>query len=145
MDKSKSNSIDAVMEGWFKQLPALPASAVDTLFKITPWIALIFGILGVLTGLAAFGVMTAFAPFAVAGGVHGYGLGFISAIGLAISSVLMLVAFPGLRAGKMSGWTILFWSEVVSVVASLVGFNVGSVIGALIGFYLLFQIKPKYK
>ena len=145
MDKTTSNSIVGVMEGFFKQLPALPAGAVDTLFKIAPWIAIIFGILGVLSGLAGFGILTAFAPFAVAGGVSGYGLGFIAAIGLIVSSLLMLAAYPGLKAGKMNGWTLLFWSEVVSVVSSLIGFNVGSVIGALIGFYLLFQIKPKYK
>lgn len=145
MDKTKGGSIDAMMEGWFKQLPALPASAVDVLYKIAPWIALIFGILGVLSGLAGFGILTAFAPFAVAGGVRGYGLGFIAAVGLVVSSVLMLLAFPGLRGGKMGGWTMLFWSEVVSVVSSLIGFNIGSVVGALIGFYILFQIKPKYK
>ncbi|MDP2632598.1 MAG: hypothetical protein Q8P25_02660, partial [Candidatus Curtissbacteria bacterium] len=113
--------------------------------KITPWLALIFGILGVLTGLAGFGILTAFVPFAVAGGVGGYGLGFVAAIGLGVSSLMMLLAFPGLRAGKMGGWTMLFWSEIVNIVASLVGFSLGSVIGAIIAFYILFQIKPRYK
>lgn len=139
------DSLVKSLEEIFKKLPPLPTNAVDVLFKITPWLALIFGILGVLTGLAGFGILTAFAPFAVAGGVSGYGLGFIAAIGLGVSSLMMLLAFPGLRAGKMSGWTMLFWSEVVNVVASLVGFSLGSVIGAIIAFYILFQIKPKFK
>ena len=145
MDKAKSNTVVTSLEGFFKALPPLPANAVTTLFKIAPWIALVFGILGVLSGLAGFGILTVFAPFAVAGGVHGYGLGFISAIGLAVSSLMMLIAFPGLKAGKMNGWNMLFWSEVVSGVASLIGFSIGSVVGALIGFYLLFQIKSRYK
>ncbi|MBI3341658.1 hypothetical protein HY024_00890 [Candidatus Curtissbacteria bacterium] len=145
------DNLAKTMEGWFKQLPSLPASAVDVLVNIAPWIALVFGILGVLSGLAGFGLLTAFSPLAMMGGVNGYGLGFIAAIGLIVSSVLELAAFPGLKARKMSGWNLLFWSEIVSVVASVVGLVtggagiVGSVIGALIGLYLLFQIKPKYK
>ena len=133
------------MEDIFKKVPALPASAVDVLFKLAPWIALVFGILGVLGSLAAVGVLTAFTPFAMAGGVSTYGLGYVSVAGSAIASVLMLVAFPGLKAGKMAGWKMLFYSELVGVLASLVGINVGGIIGALIGFYILFQIKPRFK
>ncbi len=129
----------------FKKFPPLPAGAINTLFQFAPWIALIFGILGIFTALAGFGILSVFAPLAVAGAVPSYGLGFISAIGLGLSSLLMLVAFPGLKAGKMAGWNMLFWSEVVNVVASLVGFSIGSIIGAIIAFYLLYQVKPKYK
>lgn len=133
------------LEDIFKKLPPLPASAVDTLFKIAPWIAIIFGILGVIGALGALGLLTAFAPYAALGGVRNYGAGFISAIGLGVASLMMIVAFPGLKAGKMAGWNMLFASELVSIVSSIVGFSVGTIIGAVIGLYLLFQIKPKYK
>lgn len=145
MDKKNSGSVVVMLEDWFKKLPPLPANAVDTLVKITPWLALVFGILGALGALAGLGILTAFAPFAVMGGVKGYGLGFISAIGWGISSLLMLVAFPGLQAKKAGGWNLLFASEVINVVASVISISVGGLIGALIAFYLLFQIKPKYK
>lgn len=141
----KVNDLIKQLEDLFKKLPPLPASAVDVIYKITPWLAIIFGILGVLSALAFFGILTAFAPFAVAGGVRGFGLGYISAIGLGISSLMMIIAFPGLKAGKMSGWNLLLWAEIVNAVSSVIGFSIGSVIGALIGFYILFQIKPKYK
>ncbi len=145
-NKNTVDQLQLTLEDWFKKAPALPANAVDVLFKISPWIALIFGILGILSGLAGFGALTFLAPFAVMGGVGNYGLGFVAAIGLLVSSVLMLIAFPGLKAGKMSGWNMLFWSEVVSVISSLVGFQwFNAIIGALIGFYLLYQIKPKFK
>ena len=137
--------MQSMMEEWFKKLPPLPANAVDAIYGITPWIALVFGIIGVLGALSGFGILTFLVPFAVLSGASGYGLGMISAVGWLISSVLMLLAFTGLKAGKISGWNMLFWSEVVSVVSSLVAFSLGSVIGAVIGFYLLFQIKPKYK
>ena len=133
------------LEDMFKKLPALPAKAIDVLVMITPWIALIFGILGVLSALTGLGVLTAFAPLAVAGAVGGYGLGYVALAALAISSVLMLVAFPGLKKVKAGGWRWLFYSEVASVIGSLVSISLGGIIGALIGFYLLFQIKSRYK
>lgn len=138
------DSLIKSMEEMFKKLPALPASGVDVLFKIAPWIALIFGILGILGSLAAFGIFTAYAPLATAVGVN-YGLGYVAGVGGAIASVLLLVAFPGLKAGKMGGWKLLFYSEAVSALTSLVGISIGGIIGALIGFYILFQIKPRYK
>ncbi|HSX19270.1 MAG TPA: hypothetical protein VLE91_04015 [Candidatus Saccharimonadales bacterium] len=144
MDKSSNNSIVSSLEGLFKSLPPLPATAVNGLVVWMPWIAGIFGVLFVLVGLGAFGIPSAFSSPGAATGVSFSGA-FISAIGLGISGVMMLLAFPGLKAGKMNGWNLLFWSEVVNVVASVVGFSVGHIIGALIGFYLLFQIKPKYK
>lgn len=153
MEKTSMNSLIPMVEGWFKQLPALPANIVDVLVKIAPWLALIFGILGVLGSLAAFGVLTTFVnnPYAKMWGGPAvmYGesravLWYVPVIGAFISSVMGILAFPGLKANKVGGWTLLFWSQVVSVVTSAIGISVGGVIGALIGFYILFQIKARY-
>lgn len=145
-NKNSGAQLQAMLEEWFKKLPSLPANAVDALYSVTPWIALVFGLIGVLSTLSGFGVLTFLAPLAVMGGGSGYyGLGIISTVGWLVASVLMLLAFTGLRAGKISGWNMLFWSEVVTVVASLVALSLGAVVGAAIGFYLLFQIKPKYR
>lgn len=146
MGDKQSTNLQSMMEEWFKKLPPLPANAVDTIFKITPILALVFGILGVLLSIAGLGVLSILAPVAVIGGVapH-YGLGIIATIGWLISSVMMLMAYPGLKAGKMGGWNLMFWSEVVNVVTAVIGITFGNVVGALIAFYLLYQIKPKYK
>lgn len=145
-NKKSAEQLQSMLEEWFKKLPPLPANAVEGLFKIAPWIALVFGVIGVLGSLSGFGALTFLAPLAAMGGASNYyGLGIISTVGWLVSSVLMLLAFTGLKDGKMSGWNLLFWSEVVSVVASLVVFSLGTIVGAAIGFYLLFQIKPKYK
>ncbi len=147
MDKKNSaNQLESMLEEWFKKLPPLPANAVDTIFKITPVIALVFGILGVLLSIGGLGVLSFLAPLAVIGGAapH-YGLGIIATVGWLISSVMMLMAYPGLKAGKIGGWNLLFWSQVVSVVTAIIGISITSVIGAAIGFYILFQLKSKYK
>lgn len=145
-DKKSTKQIQTTMEAWFKNLPPLPANAIETIFKITPILALVFGILGALISISGLAALTFLAPVAVAGGAgpH-YGLGIIATLGWLASSVMMILAYPGLKAGKTSGWDLLFWSQMVSVITSIIGISIGSVIGALIGFYLLFQIKPKYK
>lgn len=148
MDKN-SKALVTTMDGWFSKLPALPTNAKELLVKVMPFIALIFGVLGVLGALAGLGVLTMFAPLAMFGGAQGvasYGGGFLAALVLLVSSGLLLAAFPGVRANKMSGWTLLFWSEVVSLVGAILSMNlISGVLIALIGFYLLFQIKSYYK
>lgn len=145
MAENSAKQLDKVLEDFFKQLPPLPANAVDAIFKITPWLALIFGILGVLGAISAFGILSVLTPFAVMGGAHNWGFGIIASIGWLVSSAMMLLAFPGLKAGKMGGWNLLFWSELVNIVTSIIGISIGSVIGAAIALYLIYQIKPKYK
>lgn len=145
-DKKSTKQIPTMMEEWFKKLPPLPANAVETIFKITPILALVFGILGVVLSISGLGVLAFIAPLAAIGGATPqFGLGIIATLGWLASSIMMILAYPGLKAGKISGWTMLFWSEMVSVVTAVLGISFGSVIGALIGFYILFQIKSKFK
>ncbi len=146
MAKTDANQLIGMMEDWYSKLPPLPKSWTAVIVKITPWIALVFGVLGVLGSIAAFGILTFLAPFvALGGGVGAATNGVIGSVLALLSSGLLLAAFPGTRDNKMSGWNMLFYSEVVSLVSSIVFFTVGGVVGALIGFYILFQIKSHYR
>lgn len=146
MDKNTKGIVD-MFEGWFAKAPALPTGGREAIVKITPILALIFGILGVLGALGSLGIFTVLSPFAMMGGVGSYyGSGMIAGIFWLVSAALMLAAFPGTKARKLSGWNMLFWSQLVNVVGSLVAMSIFSaIISALIGFYLLFQIKSYYK
>lgn len=145
-EKKSANQLASMMEEWFKKLPPLPANAVESIFKIAPILALIFGVLGILVSIAGLSALSLFAPVAALGGAAPqFGLGIIATIGFLVSSVMMLLAYPGLKAGKIGGWNLMFWSEVVMVVTAVIGISIGNVLGAAIGFYLLFQLKPKYK
>jgi hypothetical protein len=142
-------SVVASIGNFYKNAPHLPANIREVLVKIAPWAALVFGILSVLGGLGlvvgpkdpVFGVMYNSTYFMVNG------------ILTIIVGVLLLMAFPKLQKQQYSGWRLLFWAEVVSIVSSLTGILAGSVvgslvgalIGALIGFYILFEIKSSYK
>lgn len=136
-----------MMEEWFMKLPMLPKGGRDVLVQVAPWVALVFGVLGVLVGLGGLGLLSVLSPMMLLGSGMSNTAGSLLSVAISlVSSVLMLVAFPGLKARKMKGWNMLFWSEVVSLVASLVALSiVGGLVGAVIGFYLLYQIKSYYK
>lgn len=134
------------VEDWFMKLPALPKNGREAIVGITPWIALIFGILGVLAGLAGVGLLTAFSPFLFLGsGFNGATGSILTALLALIASALLLAAFPGTKARKMQGWNMLFWSEVVNLIGAVIAISVTGVLISLIMFYLLYQIKAYYK
>jgi hypothetical protein len=144
---SKSvNDYMEMMEEWFMKLPALPKNAREGLVNVTPWVALVFGVLGVLASLAGLGLLTAFSPLiALSSGLAGAAGSVVGAVLGLVSSALLLAAFPGTKVHKMQGWKMLFWSEAVSVLAAVLSFSVGGVLVSLLAFYLLFQIKSYYK
>lgn len=141
---AKKTDYMAQIETWFLKLPALPKGGRDTLVRISPWLALIFGILGVVFGVIALIGSTVLTPLLFVGGAHPSGLLLASLIGL-VGSVLLLVAYPGLKARKLQGWNMLFWSEVVSLLGAIIAISISGVIVSLIIFYLLYQIKAAYK
>lgn len=149
MKKNSEGSIIEMIESYFEKAPALPKNIREVLVKFAPILSLVFGVLGLLSGIAGLGLLSVFAPFALLGGAKvtsSYGGGFISAITLIASSALMLAAYPGLKARKMNGWNMSFWSEVVSIVGAIISLQIlSAIISALIGFYILFQIKSYYK
>jgi len=135
-----------MMEEWFNKLPPLPSNGREAIVKITPWVALVFGILGVLASLAGFGILTALSPFMMLGGGVNYaGTSIIQAIIGLVGAALLLLAFPGTKAGKAKGWMLLFYSEAVNILSAIIAVNLTGVIFSLVAFYLLFQIKSYYK
>lgn len=130
----------------FTKAPHLPQNIRDILITIAPWLALIFGILGVVS-LLAIGSLWVVLTVVTLGATLWMMVHVL--IGL-ISSGLALWAYPGLKAGLKTGWDKLFWSQIVSTIGIILSifwstFSVGSIVGVLIGFYLLFEIRSHYK
>jgi hypothetical protein len=138
--KTSQDVINA-FEGVFKQVPNLPTSWREVLVKIAPILSLVFGVLGIIAGIGALGL----SPVALFDGVNSSMLVLISGVTAIVSSVLLLMAYPHLKVRKYRGWELLFWSEVVGVISSVLALSISSVIGIVIGFYLLFQMKSYYK
>jgi hypothetical protein len=144
------NELSKSLDKYYIKLPALPKGINEFIVSISPWLALIFGILAVLAGISAFGTLSVVSPFAAIAGVHGYAItAIIAAIILLAQGVVELMAFAPLKGGKVKGWNLLYYSLILSVVSSIITLNVSnvisSIIGALIGYYFLYQIKSYYK
>jgi hypothetical protein len=140
------NQIVKSLEDFYHKFPQLPANIREVLVKVTPWISLIFGVLSIISGLIA---VLGGTPMAALGGVANGAFVLVLGLLMVLYGALMVLAFPKLQKHQYAGWRLLFWVEVISIVASLITTNVGSILSAitwaLIGFYLLFQIKSYYK
>lgn len=121
----------------------IPDNAKEWIVQYGPWIALVLMLFSLPALLFALGVGATLMPF---GGV-GYATGFTYyALAAVIQIALTLAALPGLFARRMTGWQLLFYATLVSLVFSLLsGSIVGGIIGAVISLYILFQVRPLYK
>lgn len=121
----------------------IPDAGRELIVKFGPWITVVLLILLLPLLLVALGLGAVFMPF---GGVgYAAGFGFLTIV-VIIEIGLLIAALPGLFARKMSGWTLLFYSQLVGIVHSLLSGNIiGGLLMALIGLYILFQVRPLYR
>ena len=121
----------------------IPDNAREFLVKYGPWLVVVGLVLMLPAALFVLGLGAIVAPFAGPGYVAGFGL---FGLGLIVQFALSAAALPGLFARKMSGWTLLFYAQLVSIVFSLLGLHlVAAVVGGLISLYILFQVRPLYR
>ena len=121
----------------------IPDAGRELIVKFGPWITVVLLILLLPLLLVALGLGAVFMPFGGVGYAAGFGLLTIVVI---IEIGLLIAALPGLFARKMSGWTLLFYSQLVGIVHSLLSGNIiGGLLMALIGLYILFQVRPLYR
>ncbi len=126
---------------------SLPQGVVDVLVKFAPIASIILGVLAAFGALAVFGLSSLLGPFVLLGGGAGaLGNAFLSAIFLGIIAVMYFMAYPGLKARKMSGWTLMFYIETLYILSDLVNVRIASaVLSAVVGYYFLFQVRSAYK
>ncbi len=152
----------------FKGLPQLSDSAKKSLAGAMEWVALVFGILQALSvwwlwdaGQKANTVID-FANSltrAVGGTDVAPKLGlmfYLSLAALAASAVTLLMAYPGLKAGKKVGWNWLFLGVLVNLVYGVFSIFVDkaygggfgdflmAAVGTAVGFWILFQVREYF-
>ncbi len=165
--QEKLNGVEKWLDGIFgKKSPLqLPKDVRDLLVKIAPWLALAGGVIGLAaswgfwrSGHAVNQLVDWANQFSTALGGEAVSnhlgvMWYVSLVAMVIQSLLMLAAFGGLKEQKKTGWNLLFYSSLVSVVLAIAylftsgyGFFsfVGSLIGTAIGMFLLFQVRRHY-
>ena len=156
-----------MLEPLYKATPPLPKNVNDWFAKAWPILALIVGILELLSAWSLWHVghlvNTVVSYTNALNSAYGtsvtvnYHLGFfywLSLIFLAVTGIIFIVAYPGLKARRKAGWDMLFLGAIVNVVYGVVsvfdnsyggvGKLVLTLIGSAVGFYFLFQVRSYY-
>lgn len=153
----------------FKDLPAIPKSAKDWLVQYWPYIALVIGILQLVSAAILWTAITAATPYLDQANRFSqqlYGVGyapvysatdkmfFYIAIGLlVVNAVIFLLAYKPLTKKLKKGWDLLFLAALLEIVYGVAqifmpGYGPGSflmtAIATVLGLYLLFQIRDRY-
>lgn len=138
----------------FSELPHLPDSWVEFLVKIIPWgvgLSAVFSFFGALSNLRlALGRGVVNRMLQLYGGVSPAYFAMM-AVFQALVFILAVKAFTPLRERQLKGWILLFWSNALALLESLVvffflnGSATSMVIGTLLGYYLLFEVKKAYE
>lgn len=145
---STLNELETTLETYLvdKAPFQLPKDVKEIIVKIAPILVIIFVVLSIPAIIALFGLSAMLSPMMM--GVT-YTMGpiwWVSTALIAVSVVLEALSIPGLMARTMQGWKYVFYSQLVSLVATLVTGNIlGAIISGLIGLYILFQVKEMYK
>jgi hypothetical protein len=120
----------------------IPDAGREWIVKFGPWITVVLLILTLPLLLVALGIGALFIPFGGLGYARGFG---ILTLVLIVEIGLMIAALPGLFAQKISGWRLLFYSQLLSIAYSVLsGAIVGGLLFGMVSLYLLFQVRPLY-
>ena len=145
------NQLETMLDEYLgKKAPAMPENIKETLVSFAPYLAIIgivFSLPAIFAILGIGAMMGPFSAFLGASYMMSYGVGYyVGIVGLIISAILDGLAIPGLFKRSMGAWRLMFYSSLVTFVASVLQGNLSSaLIGGVIGLYILFQVKGKYK
>lgn len=129
------------------QLPAAPEGLLAAYVRWAPWIAIIFGILGVLGMGVLLGLGALLGPLVLLAGSQGVQAGgqlFITLIVGLVLAVLEIVGGLQMRKMRVTGWWILAVGLAINVLTGLFSFSALSLIVTLLVAYIHVQVKPRY-
>jgi hypothetical protein len=128
----------------YSRLPRLGAELRDFIVKALPYLALIFGILFTFASVVEILGTPFFSIFTLGEGSWVFQrLLLVNIIGI-FEGLLMLLAFKYLRRNSRKGWNLLFWSQILWIISSVISFSPSFILG-FIFLYPLFQVKEHYR
>lgn len=142
------------LENAYKAAPKLPKEFTDFVVAVTPWLAVISGVL-LLISMVLFTLVSVLVTiFALLGGAPLTAVAMLVTLGAwIISGILLVMAFKPLQKRELVGWKMLAYVELLVLLVFFVNlifrgalYNaVLGVIACAVGFYFLFQTKHYYK
>src|SRR5258708_2014100 len=143
---SSLSQLETTLDLYFnKKAPALPAGIKEFVVAITPYGTILGAIFAVPAVLALLGIIAVFATMILFSG--GWGIrSVVSLFALIVTTILYVMAIPGLFKRRKEAWDKMFWVSLIQVVVAVVSMNVFSlVVGTAISWYFLFQVRSYYK
>ncbi len=143
-----TNQWDAYAERLRQQLPAAPEALTSSYMQWAPWVAIVFGGLGLLITLAGLFLGAILGPFLLLAGVDGINAGaaaFIALIVLGFSSALDVIGGYLMLQRSLTGWWLLAVGLILSAVHALLATSLFSLVFTLLIAYIHLQVKPNYR
>ena len=140
------SQLDSYAEQLRVKLPVAPPGLLNFYMSWAPWLAIVFGALGILVSLVALVGSTILGPVMIMFGSPGTGLALIAGSVIALaSSVLEVVGGWLMLQRKATGWWLLALGLVVSLLTSLFRVSILGLIILLLIAYVHLQVKPNYR
>lgn len=130
-------------EKFYSRLPSFGTELKEFIVGILPIFTVVFGVLITLASIFDFLGSSVITSFTLGGPQILQQLLLRSVLGIA-QGVIMVFAFSPLRHHQEKGWRLLFWSQILWIIAAALSFNMAVILGFLI-LYPLFQVKSYYK
>ncbi len=135
--------IIGTFEKIYSKLPSLSLDLKEFVVRVIPFFTILFGILITIASVMDFLGSSVISSFTLTGPQIIQQLFIRSILGIA-QGIIMIFAFPPLKKHKERGWRLLFWSQIIWILAAAVSFNSAIILGFLI-LYPLFQVKNYYR
>ncbi|MBP9716340.1 MAG: hypothetical protein KBD51_00155 [Candidatus Levybacteria bacterium] len=135
--------IIGLFEKVYSKLPSLSPELKAFIVRIIPFFTIVFGLLITIASVMDFLGSAVISSFTLGGPQIIQQLLIRSVLGIA-QGIIMIFAYPPLKAGQQKGWRLLFWSQILWIIAAAVSFNPSVILGFLI-LYPLFQVKNRYR
>lgn len=129
------------------RLPVAPENLVNTYVRWAPWVAIVFGILGVIAFLLLSLLSTVLLPiFALGGasGIHAGGMALIESLVGIVVSVLDIVGGVLMLQRRELGWWILAFGITIGMLTDLLHVAVLTLAITLLIAYLHIEARPQY-
>ena len=123
-------------------LPAAPEGLLAGYVTWAPWVAIVFGALGILGALAILGIGAAVLPFMTSGSY--YAGAFVVGLIAGAASVLELVGGILMRQMRLTGWWLLAIGLILGVLNNLFSAGIVGILVTLAIAYVHLQVKPRY-
>jgi len=149
--KDALGKLEALFEEYLgKKTPAMPENIKDTLVSFAPYLAILTVVVSAPALFALLGIGSMIGPFSAflgAGYMMQYSFTFMIGAGaLLVSAVFAALAIQGLFKREMKAWRLMYYSSLISFVATVLqGSVMSALVGLIIGMYILFQVREKYR